>query len=205
MRAALAWRALGLALFLAYPVAAHYAVVSDRPAVAVALLAALAVYVAASFLLAPHPARWLLPPAAAALMLFSVWDVSWVLYLPPLALNLGLCWLFGRTLRRGREPLIARFAVMEQASLSAELSAYTRVLTWLWTAFFAAAALVSLWLALSGNRDAWSLFTNFLNYALVAVLFLGEFVYRRLRYRSYRHLSPLKLLRNVRRADLLER
>lgn len=106
---------------------------------------------------------------------------------------------------RGRVPLIARFAMMEQGTLSAELASYTRTLTWLWTLLFAGAAAASLLLALSGNRDAWSLFTNLINYLLVALLFLGEFVYRRLRFRSYQHQSPLQLLRNVRRTNLFER
>ncbi|MGH8704455.1 MAG: hypothetical protein ACREUO_03450 [Burkholderiales bacterium] len=128
-----------------------------------------------------------------------------MLYIPPVAINLGLCWLFGRTLAHGRTPLIARFAVMEQGALSNELAAYTRMLTWLWTLLFAGAALAALLLALSGNRDAWSLFTNLVNYLLVAALFLGEFAWRRLRYRNYRHRSPLELLRNVSRTDLLER
>jgi hypothetical protein len=39
----------------------------------------------------------------------------------------------------------------------------------------------------------------------VAALFLGEFVYRRLRFRNYRHHSPLQLLRNVRGTNLFER
>lgn len=142
---------------------------------------------------------------AAGVFFFGLPDAAWLLYLPPLAINLGLCWLFGRTLARGRVPLIARFAMMEQGTLTPELAAYTRMLTWVWTLLFAAAALASALLALSGNRDAWSLFTNFLNYLLVAVLFLGEFVYRRLRFRSYRHQSPLQLLRNVRRTNLFER
>lgn len=136
---------------------------------------------------------------------FGLPNEGWLLYVPPVAINLGLCWLFGRTLRRGRVPLIARFALMEQGTLTPELAAYTRTLTWLWTLLFAGAAAASLLLALSGNRDAWSIFTNFLNYLLVAGLFLGEFVYRRLRFRSYRHQSPLQLLRNVRRTNLFER
>jgi uncharacterized membrane protein len=64
---------------------------------------------------------------------------------------------------------------------------------------------VSLALALSGNRDAWSLFTNLINYLLVGALFLGEFVYRRLRFPHQQHHSPLRLLRNVRRTKLFER
>jgi uncharacterized membrane protein len=102
-------------------------------------------------------------------------------------------------------PLIARFALMERGTLTEELAAYTRRLTWLWTLLFAGAALASLVLALSGDRDAWSLFTNLVNYLLVAALFLGEFVYRRLRFRNYQHQSPLQMLRNVRRTNLFER
>lgn len=196
----LGWRALGIALFLAYPATAHFA----RPATAVALLATLGAYVAASILI-KHPTRWLAPPAVASLFFLGLPDAQWLLYLPPIALNAGLCWLFGRTLVHGRVPLIARFALMEQGTLTEELAAYTRRLTWLWTLLFAGAALASLLLALSGSRDAWSLFTNLVNYLLVAALFLGEFAYRRLRYRSFRHQSPLQLLRNVRRTNLFER
>jgi uncharacterized membrane protein len=188
----------GLGLFVAYPFTAHFA----RPGAAVALLAALAAYVLASLFIR-HPLRWLAPPLAAGCLYFV--HAPWLLYMPPVAINLGLCWLFGRTLVRGRTPLIARFAMMEQGTLSAELAAYARMLTWLWTLLFAAAAAAALLLALSGDRDAWSIFTNLVNYLLVAALFLGEFAYRKLRYRGYRHQSPLQLLRNVRRTGLFER
>lgn len=193
------WRVLGIALFLAYPATAHFA----RPATALALLATLLAYIAATVLVR-HPARWLAPPAGASLFFLGLPDTQWILYVPPVAINLMLCWLFGRTLAPGRVPLIARFAMLEQGTLSDELAAYTRKLTWVWTLLFAGAALASVLLALSGNRDAWSLFTNLVNYLLVATLFLGEFAYRRVRFRNYRHQSPLQLLRNVRRTNLFE-
>lgn len=191
---------LGLGLFVAYPAFAHF----GRPATALALLATLGAYIVAS-LCFRHPLRWLMPPAAGAAVLWASPPVEWLLFIPPILLNALLAWLFGRTLVRGRLPLIARFAVMEQGTLSAELAAYTRTLTWLWTLLFIAAALLSCALAMSGHRDAWSLFTNLVNYLLVVALFLGEFVYRRLRFRNYRHHSPLQLLRNVRGTDLFER
>jgi uncharacterized membrane protein len=196
----LAWGALGVALLLSYPVTAHFA----RPSTALALLAALVAYVVAS-LVVRHPLRWLLPPLAGAAVLVLEPRADWLLYVPPVAINLALCWLFGRTLVGGRTPLIARFALMEQATLTDELSVYTRRLTWLWTLLFAGAALASVVLALSGSRDAWSLFTNLVNYLLVAALFLGEFAYRRVRFRNYQHQPLLQLLRNVRRARLFER
>jgi uncharacterized membrane protein len=174
------------------------------PAVALALLAALAAFVAATFFL-PYAVRWGVPPLAGIAVFLSDPPAHWLLYVPPVLVNLALCWLFGRTLVRGRTPLIARFAALEQGVLSGELAAYARVLTWVWTLLFAGAALASAALALSGERDAWSWFTNFLNYALVAVLFLGEIAYRRVRFRAYRHASALELVRNVRRAGLYER
>ena len=191
---------LGFGLFVAYPAVAHF----GRPAGALAVLAALAAYLVASLCLR-HPLRWLAPPAAGIAVFWASPPAEWLLLVPPILINGMLAWLFGRTLVRGRVPLIARFAVMEQGTLSAELAAYTRALTWLWTLLFIAAALLSAALAMSGHRDAWSLFTNFINYLLVAALFLGEFVYRRLRFRNYRHHSPLQLLRNVRGMNLFER
>ena len=179
---------LGLCLFASYPAVAHF----GKPATALALLAALVAYVLAAVWI-HNPLRWLAPPT------------EWVLCVPPIVINLALAWVFGRTLLRGRVPLISRFALMEQETLSPEVAAYTRLLTWLWTGLFVAAAGVSFILALSGHHDAWSLFTNLINYLLVGALFLGEFAYRRVRFRNYRHQSPLQLLRNVRRTNLFER
>ena len=36
--------------------------------------------------------------------------LKWALVLPPVLIDLALCGLFGRTLRRGAEPLITSFA-----------------------------------------------------------------------------------------------
>lgn len=191
---------LGLCLLVSYPALAHF----GKPASALALLAALIAYLLAAAWMR-NPLRWLMPPAAAGAVLWLAPPAQWLLLVPPIAINLALAWVFGRTLLRGRVPLIARFALMEQETLSAEVAAYTRLLTWLWTVLFVTAAAISLVLALAGDRNAWSLFTNLINYLLVGVLFVGEFAYRRLRFRNYRHHSPLQLLRNVRRTKLFER
>jgi uncharacterized membrane protein len=191
---------LGLGLFIAYPAVAHF----GTPATALALLATLAAYIVAS-LCFRHPLRWLVPPAAGVAVFGASPPVAWLLFVPPIVINAMLAWLFGRTLVHGRVPLIARFAQIEQGTLSSELATYTRTLTWLWTLLFIAAALLSSALAMSGHRDAWSLFTNFINYLLVGALFLGEFAYRRRRFPNYRHHSPLQLLRNVRGTNLFER
>jgi len=194
------WRLVGVCLLVSYPAVAHFA--SSQTALAV--LAALVAYLLAALWL-HNPLRWLLVPAVGATVYWLAPPAEWLLFVPPVLINLALAWVFGRTLVRGRVPLISRFALMEQATLTPEVASYTRLLTWLWTLLFIAAAATSLVLALSGHHDAWSLFTNLINYLLVGALFLGEFAYRRVRFRNYRHHSPLQLLRNVRRAKLFER
>ena len=200
------WRAAGLALALAYPFAVHYAVLSGRPAPALAVLAGLAGYVLAMLLPIGSRVRWLLPLAASVLALAAPGAGDWLFDLPPILIPTALCWLFGRTVVKGRTPLISRFAQLEQGgTLTVELARYTRRLTWVWMLFFVALAAISAWLAASGDRVAWSWFTNFASYLLVGALFLGEFVYRRIRYRRYRHDSPMKLASRIRLADLLRR
>lgn len=143
---------------------------------------------------------------AAALGLgLSELNPAAVIAAPPVLLNLGLCALFASTLSRGREPMIGRFARLERGGrLPPDLRSYTRVLTVLWAGFFLAMAAVSVFLAARGSVAAWTLFTNVLNYLLVAVFFAIEYGYRRLRYRHYEHASPLEVVRNFRRYQVFE-
>lgn len=128
----------------------------------------------------------------------STLSPGFVLYAPPVVLNVALCAAFAGTLRSNREAIVSRFARLEHGNeLPPDLMRYTRVLTGLWAAFFAVMATVSLSLALWGSTAAWSLFTNLLNYLLVVVFFSLEYLYRRLRYRHYRHLSPGELVRRL--------
>ena len=128
-----------------------------------------------------------------------------LLVAPPILINAALAYLFGSTLLPGRDPFISRFARMEQGTLPADLAHYTRRLTWIWVLLFAALAMTALALALFGSLAAWSTFTNVITYALVGLLFAGEYAYRRLRYRQYRHASLPDLVSNVRSAGLFAR
>jgi uncharacterized membrane protein len=116
----------------------------------------------------------------------------------PVLLNLILCLLFARTLFGGGEALISRFARVERGgALPAALARYTRHLTAAWAAFFALMGATSAGLAIWGSFAAWSLFTNVLNYVLIAAFFLAEYAYRRLRYRQFPHASPADVVRRL--------
>jgi uncharacterized membrane protein len=142
----------------------------------------------------PLLAHWVLPHLQATPGL--------LLTLPPTVLNAWLAWIFGTTLRPGREPMIAVFARIEHASLSGRpdavlppgLIGYTRLLTRLWCALFMAMALISALLAYSGLLTWWALFTGVISYLLMAALFLGEYLYRRVHFSQFPHAQPFRLM-----------
>ncbi len=140
----------------------------------------------------PRPARAIAMLAVAALAGAAVAFASptSLLFLPPLAVNLGLAWFFGRTLAPGREALITRFARLGQHDLDAAIPIYTRRLTWVWVGFFLAMASLSAVLAAFGAYRAWVWFTAVGNYLCVAALFAIEYGYRRWRFPRDDHVSP---------------
>ncbi|MFQ5935229.1 MAG: hypothetical protein ACE5LB_02310 [Acidiferrobacterales bacterium] len=130
------------------------------------------------------------------------WGPAYALFLPPVLINLSLLVLFGKSLLPGREPLIARLSRLELGKHPHELAVYARQVTWLWTAFFAAITIESVLLAAYAPLETWSLFTNILNYVFVAMLFIGEYIYRVMRFRKYTHTPPLRLVVNIARRGI---
>lgn len=195
--------ALCIAALCAYPVTVHIAVMLHRPAWGVAGLAA-ACAACAIQSADPHGGKkrgrviLLLLAVAGALVAYGIVGLpaasEWLLYLSPVFISLALMGLFGASLRPGREPLITGFCRLERGEVPRGLYVYTRRLTWLWTGFFGMMALESLWLALYAPLEMWSLFTNIINYLIIAVLIVAEFIYRTLRYRNYTHASFLQFI-----------
>lgn len=105
--------------------------------------------------------------------------------LPHLVTNLFLLWLFARTLKDGREPLITSIARRVHGSLKPDIEIYTRRITFVWSLFFVLQVVVSLGLYIFASLEAWSMFINILNVPLIILMFLCEYSYRLLRYRDH--------------------
>ena len=181
----------------AYPATSHLGAVTGEPRWAAVGLALLAWGVLWARLRAAAAALVGLLTFALGYAVAMLFPAA-VLYAPPLALYLALCALFAATLRRGDEPMISRFArIARDGDLPPDLARYTRTLTGLWSAFFALMAAVSLGLALSGPIEAWSLFTNLVSYVLLALLLLGEYLFRRLRFQHHAHAGFVEFLRRL--------
>lgn len=114
---------------------------------------------------------------------------------PTLTVYAFLLWLFGRTLRPGRESLITRLATHVHGELPAEIARYTRRVTWAWCVFFVAMAVTSMLLFLLGPLPIWSVFNNLLNMPLVVAMYLGEYAWRLWRYPNFSHASIATVFR----------
>ncbi len=110
------------------------------------------------------------------------------------SLNLFLLWLFGRTLRAGREPLISQISRHINGELRAEVAGYTRHVTIAWCIFFASQVIVSLLLYVFAPVGVWSFFINVLNLPLLILMFVGEKTYRTLRFPNHPKTSIMKAI-----------
>ena len=189
---------------VSYPLLAHVAVLSGRPGLIAASIGWLLVLVLFPGLVRRSPATWSVLAAALAGLYAIVGSPAprLLLFLPPVLITGLTAWAFGRTLRRGRTPLIERIIRAlhpPDDRLGEDVIRYARRLTGVWAAWLAVLAVINAALALCaepgglllalGVRPAvtvplglWSLFANLLNYLLVVALFVVEFMFRRRRF-----------------------
>jgi uncharacterized membrane protein len=105
--------------------------------------------------------------------------------LPNVSINLFMLWFFGRTLQSGGEALITRVAGYVHGAMSDQMVAYTRRVTWAWCVFFVGMIAASVLLFAFASLDTWSLFANLLSLPLVAIMFVGEYLWRKLRHPDF--------------------
>jgi uncharacterized membrane protein len=191
-----------LAAITVYQIGAHYA--ASTPGAQVFGLALVIVPVLlATFSAALRSARraWLLPLWILACT--ALWIVraplarhfGLGLYLENLSFNLALAWMFGRTLKQGREPLCTRLATMIHGPLASPVARYTRQVTLAWALFFVGIAAVSTLLFATTSIAAWSTFANFVSLPLVAVMFVAEYACRLVALPGMRRSSPVDAIR----------
>jgi uncharacterized membrane protein len=212
-------RQVTTALSFAYPVLAHFAVARHSAGLTIAALTLLA-----AILLLPGLARgaataWLAVPlvGAAYWWLSSVDQPVLPLYLPPILVPAFLACVFGNTLRQGRTPLISQLIRLLHSpgdEPEAAVWAYARRLTAAWTVVFVVLAGFNLLLAalaepegllrasgieppLAVSNETWSLFTNLIEYLLVAAFFAIEYAYRRQRFPRQPYRNMLDFLRRM--------
>ncbi|HEU4458195.1 MAG TPA: acyl carrier protein [Methylibium sp.] len=119
--------------------------------------------------------------------------------------NLALASLFGLSLRDARGPLITRLARHVRGGVLPDgVEHYTRRVTQMWAAAFVAIAATSVLLFVAAPLPWWSAFANLATMPLVALLFVGEYVVRRIVLRGIDHsrlIDGVRAFRAHSRAD----
>jgi uncharacterized membrane protein len=212
-------RQVTTALSFAYPVLAHFAVARNSAALTIAALTLLAAILLLPGLARGSAAAWLAVPlvGAAYWWLSSVAQPVLPLYLPPIIVPAFLACVFGNTLRPGRTPLISQLIRLLQPpgeEPEPAVWSYARRLTATWTALFVALATFNLLLAalaepdgllrasgidpgLAVSHEVWSLFTNLIEYLLVAAFFAIEYAYRRQKFPRQPYRNMFDFLRRM--------
>ena len=124
-------------------------------------------------------------------------DQRFVLAMPVLV-NLGLLLTFGTSLRG--VPMIERFARMhvQGEELSEARVAHCRQATWAWAVFFALNAAVAAALGWDpAYTRIWAAYNGGIAYALMGLLFAGEYMLRRYRFRIYGGGLPDRFFRRI--------
>ena len=181
-----------------YPVIIHLALYFNKHWIAIAWLCALLAVLAGYNLYRHERLRFILS-VGLLLVVSSVWLIfqsNWVLFMPPVVLFALLAWWFGGSLRPGREALITRIAlVMTDNQLPQAEYNYTRRVTWIWAVFFVVMCIESILLAVFAPLMVWSTMTNFVNYILVALVFVLEFAIRKMILKQNRFTSFFRFIR----------
>jgi len=188
---------LAAVCLLADPIAARWAVASHDPLWSIGpLVAGIALLVALS-----APSRVVPIGALAALTLAALawWRPFWIIYLPPTVIDLLLAWVFSRSLVRGRTPLVEQYMRVMHTDLPPFIVRHARRLSTLWAVVMAGLGVVAAALAAAGRAEAWYTFVNVVSLAVVAALFVGEYLYRRIFFPPQFHTSPVQILRLLQR------
>lgn len=114
-------------------------------------------------------------------------NLDWFYLAQHVVTNLIFAWFFGQTLMAPRTPLITQFAQTIHGQLPSEIQRYTRGVTLAWSMFFLAQIALSLFIFYFFSLETWSLFANVLNWPLVILMFMGEYLCRRIMNPDFQH------------------
>lgn len=161
---------------LAYPFVVYYGTEHVSPPIFALVLGAIWLIRAPSLLRKPG-GRWMIAAALIYCVLLVFTSETLLLRWYPVLINALLLTTFGVSLIYG-PPFVERFARMRNPDLPPEAVRYTRIVTWIWVAFFAfnggMSAALSLWAPLAW----WTLYNGLISYALMGLLFAVEWLVR---------------------------
>ncbi len=146
-----------------------------------------------------HWLSWLVFLGACGL-LFWTSSATYFAYFPLLiatGLPLLISSVFIRSLLPGNTPLVSYIAEKARGTLAQPIQKYTHISTIIWPALLILLALESLLLWFLASHDTWVLFTHFINYIIIGVLFVIEYLCINIFLRDYEHPSFIDYIKVI--------
>jgi len=176
------WKLVTLLASVSYPFLIHYWVLTEQYLLAGSYIAVIVLILVIQNLYQGHIGLALILSIVSLGIGCSLWyDSQMIIFLPPIVVPLMLAYIFGKTLIGNQQAFITVMAQkMRRMPLGKKEIQYTRKVTYLWLIFFLATVLEDIYLAYFTSIETWSYVTNFLNYILVAIMFVVEYIVRKI-------------------------
>ncbi len=193
------WKLPVLLASISYPFLVHYLVVTGQYLFAgIYIVALLLLIVVQNF---SQGYKWL----AMGLLLLSavisavlIYEARLVVFLPPVLIPLALAYAFGKTLMGQQTAFVTCIAQkIRTTPLVEKEKKYTRFITYMWVVFFLFLAVESMVVAAIYDIETWSYITNFLNYILVILFVMFEYLLRRIVLRRLEHPSFIRFIKQL--------
>ena len=197
------WNFLILAAIVSYPFVIHYLVLNEYYQQASFYILTIVFLLVVQNIIQGH--KWL----AVILMLLTLsfgitlWlDSQMVVFLPPILIPIALAYLFGKTLIGNNTAFITVLAQkIRNTDLGEREIKYTRNVTKIWVIFFIFCIIDGILLAYFADVATWSFVTNFVNYILMAALFIIEYSFRRIALSDLDHPGFVSFIKKLIRAQ----
>ena len=115
--------------------------------------------------------------AVTCLSVVALFDAQLAVRLYPVCMNAAMLVAFAATLV-WPPSMIERFARILEPDLPESGIRYTRIVTMVWCGFLVVNLAIALWTALFATLQVWAIYNGGVAYALMGVLFAGEFIVR---------------------------
>jgi len=186
-------------LLLLYPLNVHLGIVMELPVMQLFAIMALAAGLLYKGLKRGDSLSWLIfLPVVLVSAGATYFDIAiYVLYVPPILVPLLIFSVFLKSLLPGQIPLVTDIGEQARGPLTEEMRHYTRQVTMAWVLVLGLLTLEAGLLPWVASDMVWSLFTNVINYLVIALLFVGEYVVRRVCFRDHDHPGFVQYLRIV--------
>lgn len=194
---------VGPTILIAYSVSAHFQILGRIEIGPVLMLLVMMTWGGIRELMAKHYSaafRWGLL-LLGSLLFARHSDHNTLLYVLPVLVNAMLLLLFLNSLRKDAVPLITRIALTLDGPQSDRSQHYTKRVTQAWTLFFALMMVETILLSIFASPGIWSFFTNFANYALIALFMAAEYAIRIRYLTDQNHTGFISFIRRLGQID----